>query len=74
MKLVASIFCGLLASYFALLWVSGNLGALSALACSDQFTGPGLACRFAGAAVTVLVIPLSGALAFVATMYFWPKR
>jgi hypothetical protein len=74
MKLVASILVGLLASYLALLWVSTNFHLLSAAACSDAFTGEGLVCRFAGAAVMFLVVPLAGAIAFWATMYFWPKR
>jgi hypothetical protein len=74
MKIVASLLLGLLASYFALHWVSGHLDVLSAAACSAEFTGRGLACRFAGAGVMLLAIPIAGALVFGITMYFWFRR
>jgi hypothetical protein len=74
MKIGASLLLGLLTSYFALHWVSGHLDVLSAAACSTEFTGRGLACRFAGAGVMLLAIPIAGVLVFGITMYFWFRR
>lgn len=66
-KNFACIVIGLIASYLTLGLVAENLGAASMAACSDAFTLPALACRFAGLGVTLMLVPLAGVIAFFAS-------
>lgn len=67
MRTVACIAAGLLASYAALVLALNNLGTVSGAACSSEFTLPAIACRIGGLGITLLLVPLSGALVFLAT-------
>lgn len=74
MKRLASILTGFIACYIALILASENLGAISTAACSPDFTLPGIACRVGGGLFTLLLVPLSGIIAFCATWYFLESR
>ena len=63
MRLTLSLLAALLAAYLTLAWVSGHLDTVSASICSVEFTLPGIACRFAGLGITLLMIPVAGVLA-----------
>ena len=63
MRLTWSLLAALLAAYLALVWVAGHLDTLSGALCSAEFTLPGMACRFAGLGLTLLMVPLSGVFA-----------
>ena len=66
MKLLASLLAAAVAAYAALVVAVTHLHALSGLMCSSDFSLPGLACRFAGLAVTVLLVPVAGVAAGLA--------
>ena len=66
MKTSVSIAIGLLASYLTLLWAVGHLDTVSGALCSTDFTLPAMACRFGGLGLTLLLVPLSGLVAFLA--------
>ena len=65
MKTLAAIALGLLASYLALVWVVGNLDAVSGAACSAEFTLPGIACRVGGLGLKLLLVPVAGIAVFL---------
>lgn len=74
MKNVASIGIGLLVSYLTLVWAVENLGAVSSVACSAEFTLPAIACRFGGLGVTLLLVPVMGIVAFLVTRLTFRKQ
>ena len=65
MKTAASIVLALVASYLTLVWAVGHLDAVSNAACSDEFSLPGIVCRFGGLGITLLLVPVSGLAAFL---------
>lgn len=67
MKTLISIVVGLLAAYLTLAWAVGHLDAVSSATCHAEFTLPAIACGFVGLGITILLIPLSGIAAFIAT-------
>lgn len=64
MKNAASLAIALLVAYLALIFAVENLGAGSSVACSAEFTLTGIACRVGAAGITLLLVPVSGVLAF----------
>jgi uncharacterized membrane protein YqjE len=66
MKTFAGLVAGLMAAYITLVLVVTHLDAAPA-ACGQAFTLPGLACRFAGFGLMLLLVPVAGVVAFVAT-------
>lgn len=66
MKLFVSIGIALVVSYIALVIALNHLSSGSDLACGQDFTLPGLACRIGAMGVTLLLVPISGILAFFA--------
>ena len=73
MRTAVSVAIGLLVSFLTLWWVTSHLDFISRIACSDAFTLPALACRFGGLGITLLLVPLSGAVAFIAAKCLLPK-
>jgi len=73
-KTFACIVIGLIVSYLTLGLVAENLSAVSMAACSDAFTLPALACRFAGLGVTLILVPLAGVIAFLASRQLLKKN
>ena len=65
MKLLASLVIALFAAYMVLVLVLSNLDAGPSL-CDDGFTLPALACRFGALGLALLLVPVSGVLAFFA--------
>ena len=73
MKTFVSIIVSLLVAYLTLAWVVSHLGAVSGAACSAEFTLPSIACHIAGFGVSLLLVPLSGIVAFMTTQMVFPK-
>lgn len=65
MKTAISIAAGLLVSYATLVLALNHLDAIPGAACSPGFTIPAVACRLAGLGATLLLVPVSGILAFI---------
>jgi hypothetical protein len=74
MKLLASILAAAMATYVALVVVLTHLHALPELMCPSDFSLPGLACRFAALAVTVLLVPVAGISAGLAVWMLSASR
>ncbi|MET1079073.1 MAG: hypothetical protein ABWY06_13755 [Pseudomonas sp.] len=64
MKLIACIAIGLLVSYATLILASEHLGAISSTVCGQEFVLPDIVCRLGGGILTLLLVPISGILAF----------
>ena len=67
MKNIVPIGIGFVVSYLTLVWAVGHLGAVSSVLCSSEFTLPAIACRFRGLGITLLLIPVTGVVAFLLT-------
>lgn len=74
MKLLASLLAGAMATYVALVVVITHLDALPELMCGSHFSLPGLACRFAGLVVSVLLVPAAGIAAGLAVWMLSTSR
>lgn len=66
MKLFVSLAFAGLVGYIALILSLNNLSAGSTAVCSQEFTFPAIACRLGAVGVTLLLVPASSVLAFIA--------
>jgi hypothetical protein len=74
MKILISFATALVATYVALAFALGHYDTLSSAACTDDFTLPGIACRFAGFGVTLALVPLCGVIVGFATWILLVRR
>jgi hypothetical protein len=73
MRLIASIFVSLVCTYAALILAIENIDAISSIVCSNDMTLLGVACRVGGGIVTILLVPTTGVLAFIAVWSAFAK-